>query len=58
MDDLIEEAISLLWPIVQYAEDEPQEYRSFNPEEVQMMQFTLLKVIELLRLCIEDTKES
>ncbi len=56
--ELIEEVISLLWPICEYAEDDPQSYREFNEQEVQMMQLTLLKVIEMLRTLIEDTKES
>ncbi len=56
--ELIEEVIAMIWPICEYAEDDPQSYRCFNEQEVQMMQLTLLKAIEMLRTLIGDTKES
>lgn len=56
--EIIEEVIALIWPICEYAESDPQDYREFNSEEVQMMQLTLLKAIEMLKMMIGETKES
>jgi hypothetical protein len=55
---LAEECISILWPWVQYAESDPQDYRMFEGEEVQALQLDLLRVIEMLRLAAGATKES
>ncbi len=55
---LTEEIISIIWPWIEYMEDDPQEYRTLNALEVQSLQLTLLKVVEMLRIATSPAQES